>query len=270
MDWLEAVSRLRRFPKRSTVYLPGDRSETVYLLAEGRIRIGSPTPDGRLATIALIEPGEVFGELCLFQENPARENPGRDYSIGENLKPKELAKSKQLSGNRFEERAEAMLDSSIVQIPGEVIRELMASVPQLSIGVTKLVGLRRVRVERRLKSLLFRSNREKLIHLLLELAEAYGRIDEKGVRLQISLSHQEMASILGATRESITLSLKELQTEGLVQVARQKLLITNLPRLAAQVHSEIPEIEQFSRVERETSRFQLPRIVESQIGRCSE
>ena len=69
-----------------------------------------------------------------------------------------------------EEFAEAMERSTVVMIPATVVNELMASHAEFSMGVTKLMGLRRRRVEQRLKSLLFRSNRERLVHLLLELA----------------------------------------------------------------------------------------------------
>ena len=79
-----------------------------------------------------------------------------------------------LEAGQREEFAEAMEKSTVVLIPGGEIRRLMEESPQMSLGVTKLMGMRRRRVERRLKSLLFQSNRERLIHLLLELAEKYG------------------------------------------------------------------------------------------------
>ncbi len=162
----------------------------------------STTPEGKQSILAFIEPGELFGELSLIE-----------------------------SGNR-EERAEASLKSSVIAIPGDALRELMEESPQLSIGVTKLIGLRRKRVERRIRSLLFRNNRDRLTHLLVELAEQYGKATSEGIELSIRLSHQDLASIIGATRETVTTLLGEMQSEGLLIIKRQRLTLLDLRRLA--------------------------------------
>jgi CRP-like cAMP-binding protein len=107
--------------------------------------------------------------------------------------------------------------------------------PVVSMSLTRMMGLRRRRIERRLKNLLFLSNRDRLTHLLLELAEQYGEPGAEGVRLRIRLSHQDLASIIGSTRETVTGVLGELQGEGLVRVGRKKILIRRPERLAEQV-----------------------------------
>lgn len=111
--------------------------------------------------------------------------------------------------------------------------------PDLTLGITKLIGTRRRRVERRLRNLLFHSNRERLIFLLIELIEQYGRRVEGGIELSIKLSHQEMANIIGSTRETVTVVLGELQKEGLILIARRRVKILDLPRLAQQVGATV-------------------------------
>ncbi len=229
---LEDVSRVKKFQKGSLIYL-GAPNQFVYLLVDGRIRIGTCTTEGKQAVIGWIEPGEIFGELSLIDDGPA------------------------------EEQAETMINSTIVQIPACVVKDLMAKLPQLAIGLTKLVGLRRVRIERRLRSLLFRSNKERLGNLILELAESYGRKHELGVMLQIKLSHQELASIIGTTRECVTLILGEMQSDGLVKVFRQRLLITDIAKLAAMLNASVPMIAELSRKEMQSNRFHIPRTTDS-------
>ncbi len=202
---LERHARMRTFPKRSAVYLPGEVADSVFLLAQGRVRLCSATPEGKQALLALIEPGELFGELALVDPSWR------------------------------EERAEAVLDSTVILLPGDDLQRLMEQSPSMSLGVTKLIGLRRQRIERRLKSLLFRSNRDRLIHLLIELAEQYGRPDPEGVCLGVKLSHQDLANIIGSTRETVTLVLGELQLEGLVRVGRQKIVIRQLEAMVRSI-----------------------------------
>ncbi|TWT99486.1 Global nitrogen regulator [Botrimarina colliarenosi] len=200
---LEPLCRSRTFRRGEPVYLPADQADAAMVLAEGRVKIGSLTSDGKQTLLAFIEPGELFGEM------------------------------EALDGGPREEFAEAAEKSTVVLLPAEALRRLIASDPQLAMGVTKLIGFRRRRIERRLKSLLFRSNRQRLVSLLLELAGQYGQpsADPPGVRLGIKLSHQDMASVIGSTRETVTVVLGELQNEGLVCVGRRKIVLTSLAAL---------------------------------------
>ncbi|TWT29488.1 Crp/Fnr family transcriptional regulator [Blastopirellula retiformator] len=212
IERLDACSRVRRFAKRSPIYLPAERADTVLLLASGRVKICHLTPEGKQSILAFIEPGELFGELSI------------------------------LDGEARDEYAEAVEASMIVSIPKEAMHELMESRPGLSIGVTKLIGLRRRRIERRVKNLLFLSNRDRLAHLLLELAESYGKRTEDGVELEIRLSHQDLANIVGSTRETVTVVLGELQNDGLVKVGRRRIVLRSLQRLAHSVQAPEPRI----------------------------
>jgi CRP-like cAMP-binding protein len=209
---LERRGRMKVFPKNNTIYMPSDASNGVFLLAEGRVRISSITPDGKQAILAFIEPGELFGELALLE-----------------------------SGQR-EEYAETVVDSTIVLLPGDELTKLMGESAELTLGVTKLIGLRRKRNERRLRSLLFRSNRDRLTSLLLDLVEQYGRTTVEGVLIEIKLSHQDLASIIGATRETVTVLLGEMQLEGLLRVSRQRIVVRNLKRLADGIEAPVPAV----------------------------
>lgn len=209
---LENASSMRRFAKGEFVYLPTDPAEGVLLLAEGRIRIANLTPEGKQSVLAFVEPGELFGELALIE-----------------------------AGVR-EEFAEAAAASLVICVPSAAILAVMEEDPRLAFGVTKLIGFRRRRIERRLKSLLFRSTRERLMHLLLELLEDYGTSVSNGVLIGIKLSHHELASVIGSTRETVTLLLGELQLEGLLTVGRQRIIVRHPAQLAHEIGVPAPLI----------------------------
>ena len=207
---LERHARVREFPKNSAIYLPTDAADGAFLLGKGRVRICSNTPEGKQSILAFIDPGEVFGELALIQ-------PGER-----------------------DERAEAAVDSTVILLPGDELRRMMEASTSLVMGISKLIGIRRKRIERRLKSLLFRSNRDRLGHLLLELAEQYGKAVEEGVLLDVKLSHQELAAIIGVTRETVTTLLGEMQLEGLLKVSRQRVVIRSPARLSLMLDADAP------------------------------
>jgi len=209
---LEARARVKKFPSKNPIYLPSDQSDAVLLLVSGRVKICGFTADGRQSILAFIEPGELFGELAMFD------------------------------GGARQECAETTEASTVVCIPRDALWQIMERHADVSLGITKLIGLRRRRIERRLRYLLFRSNRDRLIHLLLELAEQYGQATAEGVHLRIKLSHQDLACIIGSTRETVTVVLGELQLERLIKVGRQRIIITNLKKLADGVVAEVPEL----------------------------
>ena len=209
---VELASRIRNFSKKSPIYLPSDHSNDVFLLASGRIKLCHITPEGKQSILAFIEPGELFGELAV------------------------------LDGGQREEYAEALEKSTVVLIPRVTIERMMETHADLTMGITKMIGLRRRRIERRLKNLLFLSNRERLIHLILDLAEQYGRTSSEGIELTIKLSHQELANVIGSTRETVTVLLGEMQLEGLLKVGRRKIVVRKMESLAASVHRNTPEL----------------------------
>lgn len=202
---LEAASRSLSFPARAPVMTPEDESECVYLLTEGMLKVSNLTDEGREAILAFIEPGELFGELALL-DNTQRE----EYIV-------------------------ALEKSTVVSIPATEMRQMMAEHSELALGVMKLVGLRRKRVERRLRNLLFRSNRERLVHLLLDIAEQFGVKTDQGVELKLRLSHQDLAGLIGSTRESVTLLMGELKEAGETTGGRRQVVMVNPCRLAQSV-----------------------------------
>jgi len=207
---IEAHSRSRSFPASSPIYLPAEKADHVFLLAEGLVKVSHLTADGKESILAFVEPGELFGELALF------------------------------AGQRREELVKAMQPSTVIMIPTDEIHQLMTERSDVALAVTKLVGLRRQRIERRLKNLLFLSNRDRLVHLLLELAEQYGLSDRDGIRLRIKLSHQELANLIGSTRETVTVVLGKLKAEGSIAGGRCKIVLTQPERLARSVNREPP------------------------------
>ncbi len=207
---LESRSRARSFAAGSPIYLPADAADGVLFLAEGRVRICSISPEGKRAILAYVDAGELFGELALFD------------------------------GDCRDELAEAMDKSLVILMPRDEVVRVMNEHPQLALGITKLVGLRRQRIERRLKSLLFRSVRQRLIDLLLELADRYGQATPLGTVIALRLSHQELASAIGSTRESVTLILGELTAERMIDKRRSRVVLLSSERLRREAESAHP------------------------------
>lgn len=192
---LEKAARSLHLKRASSLALTSDTDRWVYLVIRGRLRVTTITPQGKLAILGYVEPGELFGEHAL------------------------------LGAPQTADRMEAAEESLIARIPTQLVQQVMEESPATTLAITKLVGMRFSRLERRLRSLLFRSNRERLLHLLVDLAQQYGLPRAQGIEIKLAFSHQELANLIGSTRESVTLLISELEAQRLVQVIKRKIIL---------------------------------------------
>ena len=135
---------------------------------------------------------------------------------------------------------ETIEPSVVASIPAKDLRELMIREPGFAAGISELIADRRSHAERRLRHLLFLSNRERLTHLLLELADQYGAGGVHNIDLRIKLSHQDLANFIGSTRETVTVVLGKMQLDGLISVRRRRISLLNIRMLARSVDRPLP------------------------------
>jgi len=193
----------KSFRKKETIYLPGQPGNHVYLLKKGVVKISKITNDGRELTLALLKPGEIFGEL---------------EAMGE--------------GNR-DGQAEAHSDVLICALNKNDLMNMLKMKPDLGIRLSKLIGFRRHTIENRLENLVFRAIPEKLAALLLELSEQFGEESLEGIKINLSLTHQDLANLIGATRPTVSETLIDFKNKGLIDVKGKSILIPNPARLKA-------------------------------------
>ncbi len=170
--------------KKSFIYSMGDSAEKIYILKEGRIKITRLTEEGKELTIDILEPGDIFGELAIAGESER------------------------------ETSAEALEDSFICAIGKQDFEKFITENPGVSLGITKWFGTRLRKVESRLENLIFQDVRTRLLFLFKDLGEKYGEQTPGGQKITLHLSHQEIANLIGATRETVTLELNNLKREG--------------------------------------------------------
>lgn len=192
---MAALFRPSTVRKKGFVYSMGDSADAVYILKEGRIKITRLTEEGRELTLDILEPGDIFGELAL---------------AGEEMR---------------ETSAEALEDSFICTINRKDFEGFVKRHPALSLGITKWIGSRLRRIENRFENLIFQDVRTRILTLLEDLAEKYGRPVPGGKATGIRLSHQEIANLVGATRETVTLELNALKKAGRLRVTGSEFIL---------------------------------------------
>jgi CRP/FNR family cyclic AMP-dependent transcriptional regulator len=190
-----------RYKKGQFVYMPDDTCSHIYLIVDGRVKLGHYLDDGKEVITAILTTGEIFGELAL-----AGEDKRRDF-------------------------AHAMADTTICPLTIEELKQLMYENKELSFKILKLVGLRLMKLERKLELLVFKDARTRIIEFLKDAAAWKGRKVGFEMMIPTNLTHKDIAALTGTSRQTVTTVLNELKEQNLINFDRRKILIRDLEKL---------------------------------------
>jgi CRP/FNR family transcriptional regulator, cyclic AMP receptor protein len=194
---------LREVKRREVIYLPGDPGGSVFFVNGGRVKISKVTRDGKALTLNYCGPSELFGEVCLVDGGPR------------------------------EEMAEAMENAMITEIERTDFEKLVQTHSQLGFQLTRLLAGRRRDLENKLETLVFRDVTSKLAELLLQLAQEYGVEDSRGTLVALKITHQELANLIGSTRETVSLTLSQFKKKRYIATEGRKVIIADSESLKA-------------------------------------
>ncbi len=199
---LRPLVRVRRFNAGEIIFLQEDPCEAIYFVEEGRVKITRVSPDGEETILCIRHPGEYFCPVPLLD--------GKGYL-----------------GTAF-----ALTPVTLLSLDRQAFLELAKEHPELLI-IVQVDCLQEVRyLLHRLEAFSHRSVRERVITGLLDALRP--RPEERAV---VWLTHQELANLIGASRENVSRILKELENEGLVKLYRGKIEILNVKQLSARLSS---------------------------------
>jgi len=193
----------REVRRREVVYLPGDPGASLFFVNGGRVKISKVTCDGKALTLSYCGPSEIFGETCL------------------------------VDGGARQEMAEAMENSMITELERSDFEKLLQIHPSLGFQMTQLLARRRLDLENKLEMLVFRDVTSKLAELLLNLAGEYGVDDSRGTLVALKITHQELANLIGSTRETVSLTLSQFKKKKLICTEGRKVIISDPESLRA-------------------------------------
>lgn len=183
--------------RRRFVYRAGEPADALYAIVRGRIklcRIESKT--NREAVIDILPEGSFFGESALYSTAGRRENCAVAYET-----------------------------CTLLKIPADQFKVGMAEEPLLHDYTFRLIGHRLEHAEQRLADFALNAIPARLDRLLADFSDRYGVREQAGVLIDIPLPHREIASIVGSTRESVTVRLNAMRREGTIEFVNRRILV---------------------------------------------
>jgi len=198
---LAALIRVRSYAARQFVVWEGQPGGTLFLSLSGFFKAVTTGADGREMILSVMGPGEVLGELSVLDGQP------RSASVV-TIEPGELA-----------------------SIDRPALLGLMNSSPGLAVGLIEVLA-RRVRIlTKRFEILSSQDVPERLAQALLNLAEKHGEASGERVRIPVRLSQQDLANMVGATRESVNKQLRKWTKDGVLRRETGCVIISDVPAL---------------------------------------
>ncbi|NLJ83536.1 MAG: Crp/Fnr family transcriptional regulator [Halanaerobiaceae bacterium] len=201
MKYLEEISQLlgrKTFPAGSTIFYEGEKGESVYFLKKGRIKALKSNVDGEEQILEILQAGDVFGEVVLFgiEEYPAT--------------------------------TVAMEDVDLLSLSRSKFKEYFYQNPEIGWGMLHEMAIKLRNAQSKIKNLGLRDTRGRVATLLLNIYHRHGDGDNG---FTLKLNRQEMASLLGTTRETVSRTLSEFKNEGLIEIDGNRVIIKNLEGL---------------------------------------
>lgn len=181
--------------KRDILFYEGEPCDVIYFIHHGRVKVYKTTEDGREQIVNLLGKGDIFPHVGWY------------------------------GGSTYPATAESLEDGQLYFLYVNKFIQLLESTPRLTVKLLQEFDGKIRELQSRLSNVLSRDMTEKIHNVLHSLAKDKGRKKEEGYYLEIELTHQDIANMVGTTRETASRIISQLKKEGKLQLDHKMLLI---------------------------------------------
>jgi CRP/FNR family transcriptional regulator, cyclic AMP receptor protein len=183
------------------LFSEGDAGDKLYIILNGKIKLTKAAPDGRENLLSVHGQGEMFGELSLFDPIPRTSS------------------------------ATAVTNARLAGIAHDDLRTWLSSRPEVAMHLLQALAQRLRRINDVKADLVFTDVPGRVAKALLDLSERFGVATPDGVQVNHDLTQEELAQLVGASRETVNKALADFAARGWIQLAAKSVLVTDTERL---------------------------------------
>jgi len=180
----------------------GDRGDRLYVVTSGKLKLGRTSADGRENVLAIIGPGEMFGELSIFDPGPRSST------------------------------AAAITDVALLELGQAEVRAWLVDRPEVAESLLHQLAQRLRHASETMADLVFTDVPGRVAKALLELSRRFGRPDGDDVRVDHDLTQEELAQLVGASRETVNKALADFAARGWIRLDARSVILLDVDRLA--------------------------------------
>jgi CRP/FNR family transcriptional regulator, cyclic AMP receptor protein len=190
------------FPRAHVIFAEGELGDRLYVILSGKVKIGRKSPDGRENLLAVFGPSDMFGELSIFDPGPRTST------------------------------ATTVTEVSAVSMDRPALREWITKRPEIAEQLLRVVARRLRRTNNMLADLIFTDVPGRVAKALLQLAHDFGTQESGMLRVTHDLTQEEIAQLVGASRETVNKALADFAHRGWLRLEGKSVLILEPARLA--------------------------------------
>nr|WP_218902731.1 Crp/Fnr family transcriptional regulator [Streptomonospora nanhaiensis] len=190
-----------RLGRGQTLFSEGDEGDRLYVILSGKMKLTRAAVDGRENLLSVLGPGEMFGELSLFDPRPRTAS------------------------------AVAVTDAVLAGLGHDDLRPFLAQQPQVSLQLLKALASRLRRTNDVMSDLVFTDVPGRVAGQLLDLAERFGKEGEDGLHVHHDLTQEELAQLVGASRETVNKALAEFALRGWLRIEAKAVVLLDVERM---------------------------------------
>jgi CRP/FNR family cyclic AMP-dependent transcriptional regulator len=208
-DELERIWNIaiqRTYPKRTPIFTEGSDKEAVFFIQDGLVKTYKTDENGHEQIVSFLKTGDMFPHTGFFNQHP------------------------------YPATAEAIVDTMLLAIPVRSFEQLMINTPNISIKVMRAMSEKIIELQVKLQGLTGQDVQDRGLSFLLKLAENYGMHKNNKVHIDVPMTHQEFASAIGTTRETVNRLINQLRKEKLLETSRNGFIILNYEALKKWSH----------------------------------
>ncbi len=187
--------------KGQVLFKEGQEGDRLYVVVHGKIKLGTTSADGRENLLSILGPGEMFGELSLFDPEPRTST------------------------------ATAVTDARLVSLAHDAVMGLVTSSPQTSLELLRRLAQRLRKSNEVLADLVFADVPGRVAKAIMDLGERFGVQKEDGLHVNHDLTQEELAQLVGASRETVNKALADFAARGWVKLEPRAVLVTDVERV---------------------------------------
>ena len=191
-----------KIAKGTILFAEGDGGDQLYVIAEGKLKLGTSSGDGRETLLSILGPGEMFGELSLFDPGPRTST------------------------------ATAVTDAKLLSLGQEKLLPWLAENPKVSLQLLASLAQRLRRTNEAVGDLVFSDVPGRVAKALIDLGERFGKKTEEGLFVHHDLTQEELAQLVGASRETVNKALADFAGRNWLKLDGRAVLITDFERLS--------------------------------------
>ncbi|MTI49353.1 Crp/Fnr family transcriptional regulator [Sporosalibacterium faouarense] len=203
-DQLEEVKNItsERFYKKSKIIITeGNKGDSIFIIKSGKVKIFKTSLDGREIILDIKAEGSVFGEVVLFNNI--------DYPA----------------------TVEAIEDTYVYILKNIDIENLLKDNSNIALEMIKILNKRLTQAQKKLKNIALNDTYVRAAQLILTLSDKYGKKIDGGLVIELSLTREELANLVGTSRETISRALSQFSKENAIEIKGRKIVVTDKEKL---------------------------------------